>query len=144
DDAEGPKVLEGHTALVRGVALASGPAPEMILSASSDFTLRRWRLGDTGWREDVPPGRGHAGPVLAVAFASPGLFLSAGADGTIRLWDAATGAALEPGIAASPPGEGFQAAAFSRDGRFVATATANGELLLRRVAATEKPRTLAR
>src|SRR5262249_15113509 len=46
---------------------------------------------DEGNEDNCRVLRGHDGPVLALAFAADGTLASAGADGTIRLWDAMAG-----------------------------------------------------
>ena len=70
-------------------------------------------------------GRGPQGPALAVLALSPnGALVAAGyADGTVRMWDRATGR-----DAPAPPRHtgAVRAAAFSDDGSYLATAGANG------------------
>lgn len=63
--------------------------------------------------------RGHEGTVSAVAFGPGGTLATASADGTARIWDAATGRAVRT----IRPGSGaLTALAFSPDGRLLATA----------------------
>ena len=79
-----------------------------------------------------PPGRqratlaGHTGGVAAVAVAPDGSWLaSGGADGTVRIWDAATGqeravleaAAHRPAVGGGGGGAGWQLAGLRRPGR---------------------------
>ena len=70
--------------------------------------------GTTGMRNGAPPGAGHDGAALCVAFEPNGKRVATGgADTMIRLWDAATGAesAVLPGHAGS-----VSALAFNREG----------------------------
>jgi WD40 repeat protein len=71
---------------------------------------------------------GHSGVVTAVAFSPDGTTLaSSGADGTVRLWNVATGKAIGEPI--QTDGEAY-AVAFSPDGRIVASAGASGHVQL--------------
>jgi len=79
----------------------------------------------------------HAGAVFAVAYAPQGKVLaSAGGDGAVRLWDAATGQEIRclhwtedavTGVAFSPNGNTL--AAVSRDGRLAVWDAASGQEL---------------
>jgi GTPase SAR1 family protein/DNA-directed RNA polymerase subunit RPC12/RpoP len=81
------RVLEGHTASVRGVAVT--PDGTRAVSASSDTTLRVWDLA-TG--KSVATLEGHKGAVFGVAVTPDGTrAVSASSDTTLRVWDLATG-----------------------------------------------------
>jgi WD40 repeat protein len=93
----------GHEASVHSVAFS--PNGARALSGSADATLKLWEelgsgdkmleLGlDTDPRLEVRTLRGHAAPVLSVAFSPDGTrALSASWDKTLKLWE----------IPASPP-----------------------------------------
>jgi WD40 repeat protein/tRNA A-37 threonylcarbamoyl transferase component Bud32 len=95
-----------------------------------DSAVRLWDL-DTGQETSWP---GHTGHVLGLAFAPAApLLATCGEDGTVRLWDR-TGAT--PGVRTIGPGPfggGVRAVAFTPDGRYLATANANGTVYLLRV-----------
>ena len=84
------RTLEGHTAVVNGVAL-SGDGRRAV-SASKDNTLKVW---------DVESGRelrtlqGHSGSVYGVALSGDGrLAVSASDDKTLKVWDVESGREL--------------------------------------------------
>jgi WD40 repeat protein len=81
------RTLEGHTDLVRGVAVT--PDGRRALSCSRDQTVRLWDLR-TG--RELRRFEGHRTEIRSVAFA-PGakLALSSGQDGVLVIWDVATG-----------------------------------------------------
>ena len=71
---------------------------------------------------------GHTGSVNAIAFSSDGKQLaSASDDGTVRLWDAATGAALQT---LKGHANCVNAIAFSPDGKQLASASHDGTVRL--------------
>ena len=72
--------LEGHGAPVSSLAVS--PDGRTIASASWDQTVRIWPLN--GNKPRIL--EGHVGNVNAVAFAPDGRVISAGYDGTIRIW----------------------------------------------------------
>ena len=72
-----PRVLEGHQQNVNGVAFT--PDSGAVVSASYDATLRIWPLGDSGF----PLTAALPTPLNAVAVASDGEIVTAGADGKL-------------------------------------------------------------
>jgi WD40 repeat protein/transcriptional regulator with XRE-family HTH domain len=115
--------LTGHQGPVNAVAF--NPSGTLLATASSDSTVRLWRVFD---REPVATLTGHHGKVVTVAFSPDGRTLaSAGSDGTVRLWDVATRrtVALLDGHLDS-----VRAVAFSPDGRFLASGCADGAIEL--------------
>lgn len=84
----GGAVLGRHQGKILGLAVS--PDRRLVASASWDGSIGLWPL-------DGAPGRllqGHAQGVNAVTFAPDGRLYSASVDGTIRLWDTATGTEL--------------------------------------------------
>src|SRR5262249_42901700 len=74
-------------------------------------------------------GRGHQGVIWNLAFAPDGKTVaSASADGTVRLWDAAT--AQQRGLLQHPQGAHLRGIGYSPDGKLLATGALDGTVRL--------------
>ena len=124
-----PRVLEGHNQNVNGVAFTTDG--KAVVSAAYDLTLRIWPLdGSAPTIVTLPT------PLSAVATASDGEIVAAGANGVVYFLDAAGQQKGE--VQASPTP--VIALSVSGDGKFVAAAGIRGS-----VAVIERgSRTLAR
>lgn len=80
--------LEGHAGTVDSLAWHPGGA--IIATASHfDYTVRLWKAAFQSQTKQVT---GHSGPVHGIAWHPGGTRLAThGLDGTVRVWDAATG-----------------------------------------------------
>jgi WD40 repeat protein len=99
-------VLRGHTGLVYSAAFS--PDGERVVTAADDGSVREWvaatgppnlevGLGDetVALGEPLQVLRGHAGLVRTAAYAPDGgSIVSAGEDGTVRVWTSVAGEAL--------------------------------------------------
>jgi len=72
------RVLQAEGAAITALAARQG----LLLSAAWDGTARLWRLADGSARLL----EGHAGQVTAATFRADGTPVTAGADGTLRVW----------------------------------------------------------
>jgi WD40 repeat protein len=78
-------LLIGHVNAVTDVSFS--PDGRNIVTSSSDSTIRVW-TANIGQSRGVL--HGHVGPVTRVLFTRPGRIVSAGADSSVRVWDAGT------------------------------------------------------
>ena len=116
-----PRVIEGHTQNVNGVAFT--PDGRALVTAGYDATLRvrRWRCGDGAPIVTTLPT-----PLNAVAVSPDGEIVTAGADGKVYVL-AATGE-LKSEIEAAPTP--IIAVALSADGRLIAAAGIRGSVAI--------------
>jgi WD40 repeat protein len=115
--------LGGHTGSIH--ALAFNPVPEraQFATASSDRSAKLWdRSGDIARVARVL--HGHSGDVYRLAYAPGGdRIATASFDRTVKLWDTASGALLHTW---EGYGDQLRDLAFSVDGNWLATASADG------------------
>jgi WD40 repeat protein len=98
----------------------------MLASANTDGAVNLWNISERLVRYPMRL-TGHAGPVEDVAFSPiADVLASASDDGTVKLWDAGTGNAIET---IRPRAGRVHAVAFSRNGRLLLGGS-NGALLL--------------
>ncbi|HKH01792.1 MAG TPA: c-type cytochrome [Bradyrhizobium sp.] len=124
-----PRVLNGHTQNVNGVAFAPGGA---LVSVGYDQSVRIWPLSGQG----APTVAAMASPLNAVAVTKDGEIVAASADGKIYFLTEAGASAGE--IVAGP--KPVISIAVSPDGALVAAATVGGSVAV----IDRKTRTLAR
>ena len=106
-------------------ALAFDADGDLLAVGGRDGSLRVWSMADGGERAFFAA---HAGPVAALAFSQLGELASVGGDGRLLIWDLLAGGQAEE--LTLPGGVALQAVAFSNNGRHLAVATANAEVIL--------------
>lgn len=110
---------------VRAVAFSDAPDRLFLATAGNDGAVKLWRpLLAFGKRPEPIVLRGHADAVTSIAFSPDGRrIVSGGRDGTLRVWDTATG---QETFAFSAHADGVTCVAFSHDGHRVASAGGEG------------------
>jgi eukaryotic-like serine/threonine-protein kinase len=114
-------VAAGVLWLARGLRLAT--------RSHDGFLERAFRLNIAAWLQHLHPLRvrmEHPGEILAVALSPDGkLAAAAGAEGTIQLWDMATGSPVGPALSHA---SGVNALAFSPDGSDLISGCSDGSV----------------
>ena len=106
-----------------GPAPAPSQAVGLVVTASTDRTLRVWRLADGACLRTLT---GHTDAVIAVVDVGGGRVASGGEGGVLRVWDVLSGKQLQQ----TPTGEGFIWCAAALWGSRVATGHYGGDIRL--------------
>jgi WD40 repeat protein len=124
----------GHRNTV--LCLAFDPSGKILASGGADNTVILWERAGDGFRHRATL-RGHAGEVHALAFNADGSrLITAGwinrqqgrVDGTLRVWDVATGGQVDLFPGTTPP-SGINSMALHPNGQSVVIGRENGSLL---------------
>merc|ERR1739838_416509 len=113
--------LRGHNGWITQIA-TTPVFPDMLLSASRDKTIIMWQLTREEGQYGIPKRRlnGHSHFVSDVVISSDGQFCLSGSwDGTLRLWDLASGNTTRRFVGHT---KGVLSVAFSADNRQIVSA----------------------
>lgn len=118
-----------HRQEVTGVAVTAHPGRPLVVSASNDGTALVWNVTGDKKQHVLPHPTGTGVRCVAATTGKgkdgPHLIATGGSDGRVRLWDVTNPAQLPDKPAAEfeeTHSQGLTAAAFSPDGRYLATA----------------------
>lgn len=116
--------LRGHQQIP--FVAAFHPHQPLLATAGHDESIFLWNTEKGEW---IRHWHGHRGRITALACAPDGeMFYSAGADGTLREWDAAE---LTPPGCSTPTTPGYAASAWSADGRSLLEFMPGGKFIYR-------------
>merc|ERR1712226_1075168 len=121
--------LKGHNGWVTQIA-TTPVFPDMLLSASRDKTIIMWHLTREDTQYGIPKRRlqGHSHFVSDVVISSDGQFALSGSwDGTLRLWDIATGKTTRRFVGHE---KDVLSVAFSVDNRQIVSGSRDGTIRL--------------
>ncbi len=142
----GQTLMSGGKSGIPGVTAAAFSGDGKVIFAGlgqgpGGFVIEGWIPADGNTTRDAVRLIGHAGAILAIAAAPEGdVLASASADGTVRLWNVASGS--ESGRL-NPSGGAVRDLVFSATGALVAGAGADGTVDVWRVSDGERVATFA-
>ena len=124
-----------HTFPSPGPVIAAEFTPDGRMLASVSGNPQVVRLWDLESKKELAASAPLAN-LEGLAMSPGGNLLASGqSDGTVAFWDLASGLAREQNIRLLPPGQPIHRAAFTPEGRYLATANDNGAISILRVPA---------
>ena len=94
-----PVVLRGHEDWLTSAAWS--PDGARVLTTSLDHTARVWLACEF---QELLVFKGHGGPVYSASWSPGARIVTGSEDGTVQVWDAASGAVVASHDRGSPPG----------------------------------------